>query len=93
MHDPLTLSIEDINRSLQRFTDGAGAEATAFDLVRVVIDGRMQVTQVRILDESVPADTRHRLEEALAEALRLAQADLIRQAGEALSNREPERRP
>ncbi|MGF1598142.1 MAG: YbaB/EbfC family nucleoid-associated protein [Acidimicrobiales bacterium] len=85
MSESGTPGIEQITRDLQRFTEGPGAEATALDLVRVTLDGRMQVSAVRILDDSVPAETRERLEQAFAEAMRAAQADLVRQAGEALT--------
>ncbi len=91
MSESGTPAIHQVNRDLQRFTERAGAEATALDLVRVTLDGRMQLSDVQILDDTIPAETRQRLERAFAEAMRAAHADLIRQAGEALTDEAPTR--
>ena len=43
-------------------------------LVRITLDGHMQVGEVRILDESLPAETRQQLKQAFAKAMQAAQA-------------------
>jgi hypothetical protein len=85
MKDPQTAATEKVSETLTRFRDDprTGAEATAQDLVRVRMNGRLQVSEVSILGDTLPPDLRARLEQAFVEAAQAAQDSLIDQMGEA----------
>jgi DNA-binding protein YbaB len=86
MKDPQTAATEKVSETLTRFRDDprTGAEATAQDLVRVRMYGRMQVSEVSILGDTLPPDLRARLEQAFVEAAQATQDSLIDQMGEAV---------
>jgi len=84
-------SLDDVTRHVRELLDAHAAQAksefteTVDGQVSVTVDSRLQVTAVRLLDQSIAESVRVELEKAIAEAVNGARRRAVLSKADALS--------